>query len=301
MGVYDADSAPDFRVFDAISAIVGARTRAGGAPPEILQQVSCYCQNLDRFGGVLGMLSIADAIAQTRWALGFEYQLYRRYADAVRRRRLRPLVYCVGHGCFVADGYLERIGGFPTLSPTDDLALGYLTSALGAPIEPIPVLDYCDVAPNPFASIRQSRFWYHGSARFAAALGAFRAAYGTRNSLLQSWFFLLDGHGRRLAWAWRAAWMILALVLALALGLFPLAFALIALHVLYVQAGFVQTVMQIRRIPQGADKTGIDRIPASRLLLSGALASFTFVLRSLGPLTASIGLITPVRGWKMER
>jgi hypothetical protein len=300
--LYDADSRPDPKVFDCASEIIRRRGANPINAPVVLQQISCYCRNLWNLQGWRGLLSIADAIAQTRWALGFEYGVYRDYSRAVMRGGLRPLIYCVGHGCFVHASFLNRIGGFPTVSATDDLALGYLISTLGADAVPLPTLDYCDVAPDPLASVRQSRFWYYGSARFAENISYFCKRFDQRLPLLQRLVFAIHGHGRRIAWAWRPTAAILALVIAVAANWTIMLTVLLLAHVLYVQFGFFETIAQLRRIPGAREAVGLERTPMLRIAMAGAIASLTFVLRSLGPLSVSAGLVSSnAIGWKTER
>jgi hypothetical protein len=257
----------------------------------VLQQVSCYCKNLDSLRGLRGVLSIADAMAQTRWALGFEYPLYRAYQRRVERQRLRPLIYCVGHGCFVAHRFLQRIGGFPTISPNDDLSLGYLASTLGVAAAPLSTLDYCDVAPDPIASISQSRFWYAGSARFQRDIDHYQRAFQAPLRPLQRMVLYVDGHMRNLMWAWRGMLMIAALALALLSGNVVLVAGLIACHLWYVQGGFMQTYLQLRwLLPGAAESSGLTKIPLARMLAATGLTSVTFFMRSFGPLAASLAL-----------
>lgn len=299
VGVYDADSTPDPAVFPALLHIVGDRRRTGAASPAILQQVSCYCQNIDELSGIAGAVSVADALAQTRWALGFELPLYERYARSVRERTLRRLVYCVGHGCFVSQATLQRIGGFPTCSPNDDLALGYLASLAGLEVVPLPVLDYCDVAPHPLATIRQSRFWYLGSARFHRDLAYFGNRFALRPALVQRLWLHADGRLRNFFWAWRGALWLAALAFAVATRAWPLTFALVAAHLTYVQLGLVHTVFTLHRLP-GAPRVPAERLAWSRLSLAAAAASAAFMLRGVGPLTASLNIGTTAE-WKQER
>ncbi|MEV7391575.1 MULTISPECIES: glycosyltransferase [unclassified Streptomyces] len=304
VGVYDADSKPDPAAFRAMADIVHAEAVVGHEPPEIFQQVSSYCRGMGAMRGMRAALRLSDAIAQTRWALGFEYDLFRRYTKQARAAGLRPLAYCIGHGCFVSLGFLERIGGFPTLSPNDDLALGYEASLLGAQVCPVPALDYCDVAPDSLSSVRQSRFWFHGSARFATDLRAFRDELGVRPGRLQWWYLLAVGHGRNIAWAWRAAAWVTATALAAADGRWALTAVLVALHLAYVQGGFLQTWRHLHTLPGAADLSGVREFPVRLLLASLAAASVTFVVRSLGPLTGSLELLLRrggVTSWKVER
>nr|MDT0658186.1 hypothetical protein [Micromonospora sp. DSM 115978] len=304
VAVYDADSRPDPAALSTVAAELRRRRVGGVPPPEVFQQVSCYCRNIAGLRGWQGALGVADALAQTRWALGFEYPLYARYSRAVRGGRRRPLAYCVGHGCLVSLEWLRHIGGFPTVSPNDDLALGYLASTVGAEIAPVPALDFCDVAPDPLVSIRQSRFWYLGSARFHNDLRHFRDLPAATRDPLQRLAFAFGGHGRNLAWGWRAAGWLAALGTAVALGSVPLVVALVAAHVGYVQLGFVQTVWQLRRLPAARLRTGAAGLPTRMLLAAGVLASVVFVLRSVGPLTGGLAVLARRVGrteWKVER
>jgi hypothetical protein len=296
VGVYDADSDPDPRVLDRVAAPTDRR-------PAVYQQVSCYCRNLSTLAGGRGVLALADALAQTRWALGFEYPLYTRYSRAVRRRRIRPLAYCIGHGCFVSLSFLDRIGGFPTQSSTDDLALGYVASALGAEIAPVPALDYCEVAPDPVQSVRQSRFWFSGSARFWRDLRHAGRVLGARPSAVQSVALHLDGAGRNAAWAGRGPAWLLALLLAAGFRRRELVAALVAAHVLYVQVGYVESLRALRALPSAAVHTDLGRLPRWRVAAGAGAASAVFTLRSLGPFLGAVDGQRRRQGrtWKAER
>ncbi|MEM7729886.1 MAG: glycosyltransferase, partial [Pseudomonadota bacterium] len=297
IAVYDADSAPEAGVFDAFAR---ALAQSAGAP-SIFQQVSCYCKNLGPIAEARAAFRTADAIAQTRWALGFEYGLYRRYHSAVQAHRLRDLAYCVGHGCFVSTDFLIRIDGFPTESETDDLALGYLASAMCEDVAPLPALDFCEAAPDPFATIRQSGFWYRGSARFANDLEIFRRKHQLQIEWRQWWWFRLRGTGRKVAWAWRGAMFVTALAASLAL-LSPWLLALtLFTHLLYVQVGYWETVGQLRSDPAIAHASGLDDLSIGRLLWGAAVSTPIFLIRSIGPLCASLGIGPGRRAWKSDR
>jgi hypothetical protein len=301
MTIYDADSRPDPQVFRVMRSELASRFIMGKYPPAILQQVSCYCKNIGGLSSFAGYLRIADAIAQTRWALGFEYPMYRRYNRAVFTGGIRQLVYCVGHGCSVSLSFLNRTSGFPTESPTDDLALGYLAAMMGEQVVPIPSLDFCDIAPNPFATVRQSGFWYLGSAQFASDMRNFRDNRNISVPLKHRIVFFLDGHLRKIAWAWRGAWFLAALSISLLLASPALLGFTIAAHLLYVQAGFFQTISQLNSMPQSLAATSIGKMSAGTAVLSALLGSVVFLIRSLGPLTASVGLYSFSSSWKTDR
>ena len=286
--VFDADSSPSFTAFTALMKDYNAATRAGVRSAVIYQQVSCYCQDLTQYKGLSGAMRVADAMAATRWAFGFEYPLYESYRRRISRAQLRPLIYCVGHGCFVNATFLQEIGGFPTNSPTDDLALGYLASVLGAEVAPLPALDYCGVPKTNLDAIRQSRFWYTGSAQFDDDLSYYIERYGKTLGRIQRFVLYINGHGRRLMWAWRGVLLLVALVASAAVGSWLAFTILLFSHVLYAQWGFLQTTWILKKLPEARHRSNIDEIPLSIKLIACLFATPAFFLRGLGPISAEL-------------
>jgi hypothetical protein len=247
-------------------------------------------------------MQIADALAQTRWALGFEYALYEKFSSAVRRERTRPLAYCVGHGCFIRRETLLAIGLLPTQSPNDDLALGYLASALGLEICPALQMDYCEGAGDPISAIKQSRFWYRGSARFYQDIRYYEEKFAARLSRRQRFRLWVDGHARNLAWAWRGVLFLASLLWALATGTGWLIAAVVASHVLYVHWGLLVTWMALRQLARNAP-VEVRPMTARTLALAAMTATAVFIIRSLGPLGESVSAVlnrtaTTVYTWR---
>jgi len=303
IATYDADSAPHPKVFAAVIKILESfePSPTHNQPAAVYQQVSCFCKNLPTEGGFLNYCKIADAIAQTRWSLGFEYNNYVKYANCVENSRTRNLAYCVGHGCFVSIEFLNRIGGFPEESLNDDLALGYLASAMGEQIVPIPNVDFCDVAPNPFASIKQAGFWYGGSSRFNQNIATFIDKFSLDVSFVQRIYFSIQGHGRNLAWAWRGFLMLFALIVAVALQSKILIILLLIAYVLYVHIGFLETYYQLKALSENLEIIDLDTISGPTLWLSCLAAGPMFFIRSIGPLLGSLGLGEGAQAWKTDR
>jgi hypothetical protein len=214
------------------------------------------------------------------------------------------LAYCIGHGCFVKLDHLGRVGGFPTISPTDDLALGYQATVLGAEICPIPMLDYCEVAPNPMMSMKQSRFWFLGSARFWRDLRHARQVFHPEVSQAQWLALHVSGVARNAAWAGRGLVWLVALALALATRQQRMAWALVLAHVLYVQGGYVMTLYALRRLPGAPEHTELLAVRPGTVVVGGLASSGSFVLRSLGPFSGSMEFRRAKAsnsGWKHER
>jgi hypothetical protein len=121
---------------------------------------------MGQYKGFCGLFRVSEALAAKRLGIGFEYDLYEQCRRQVRRSKHRPLIYYVGHGCLINAELYYEIGGFPTNSPTEDRALGYHASVLGAEVTPMPTLDYCDIPIRNRYANKQSRFWYTGSSLF---------------------------------------------------------------------------------------------------------------------------------------
>jgi hypothetical protein len=214
----------------------------------------------------------------------------------------------VGHGCFAALDFLDGIGGFPSVSATDDLALGYIASALGAEIAPLPALDYCEVAPDVISSALQSRFWFAGSARFWRDLRHARQSFQPSVSTAQWVWLHVSGFGRNVAWAGRGPAWLAALALALGTRQPRLAGLLVAAHIGYVQGGYLQTVRALRRLPGAAEHTALAGLSGPRVAAGCVAASAAFLLRSVGPFASATAALvrwlphrTSKRDWKHER
>jgi cellulose synthase/poly-beta-1,6-N-acetylglucosamine synthase-like glycosyltransferase len=277
VGVYDIDSRPHKNTISALINCIKKRKQKQLKPATIYQQVASYTKNLATFSGLNGLLSIADALGQTRWAIGFEYCLLKAYSLAVAKALNRPLTYCIGHGCFVQLDFLLAHQGFPTQSPNDDLALGYLASYLGEEIAPIPCLDVCDGAPNALKSILQSRFWYYGSARFSQDIAFYTKVYGNNNiTFIQRITFLLQGgHLRNIAWAWRGYFALIASILTIIISnnwsiILPI--TLISIDC-YIILGHLQTIYLLSKI-QASYGSNKSILSLTGILLSTLLAPF---------------------------
>jgi len=281
IGIYDADSRPDKSVFDSMSSIIKKRTERIVSSPTIFQQVSVYCNNVNELYKNRKYVSIVDAFAQTRWAIGFEYTLYKYYSKAVLKNKLRPLVYCIGHGCFIKYDKLIEMQGFPKQSPNDDLALGYLASAKGEEVYPLAVIDYCDAAPGVINSIKQSRFWFLGSKRFWKDIKFYKTDYKIRNSRIQLLVFFLQGHIRNFIWAMRSILFFFGAIISIYVDSKLFVYLLLSV-LIYTIGGHIITYPIVNGIG------GKKLISKRGLFISSIYSLFGFMIRSIGPF---LGLI----------
>lgn len=283
IGIFDADSRPDPNVLRVLHSFLQNRTEQCRKAPEIIQQVSSYFGKAECLKGGSGVLAICDALFQTKWAIGFEYPLFRCYSRSVQKSKLRPLAYCIGHGCFVRSDYLQMIGGFPTYNKNDDLSLGYLTSVFGAEICPLPSLDVCEISPIQKMTVKQYRNWYSGSARYWKDICHYEQEFSANLSVMQKCVFFIQGGIRNVLWAWRGTLWLLLLVVGLLSGrtFFQLA-GLLAL-VLYVWLPLTITAHTLYRE---------EAISVKKSFLCAAIvfSPISFLIRSIGPCLASLSI-----------
>lgn len=281
VGVYDADSRPDPNVFRDIDWELTDRAARGEPFPAIFQQVSCYCSAAEHLRGFPGALALADAFSQTKWAIGFEYPLFKVYCAQIQRKKTRPLVYCIGHGCFVNFSYLEQIKGFPEYNKNDDLSLGYLASTLGSEVFPVPSLDYCQISPEQRTTVSQYRSWYSGSARYFQDIEHYSRIFNIHLSKYQRVIFFLQGALRNFFWAWRGVLWAICLLMALIYGNLTFLLTVIGGFVLYVTIPLTLTVCLFYRLGTLKAKQTIS-------VLALVLTPINFIMRGIGPCLAAL-------------
>lgn len=291
VGVYDADSRPDPNVFRDIDRELTDREVRGVRFPEILQQVSCYCSAAEHLSGFAGALALADAFSQTKWAIGFEYPLFKVYCAQIHRKKARPLVYCIGHGCFVNFRYLEQIKGFPEYNKNDDLSLGYLASTLESEVFPLPSLDYCQISPEQKTTVSQYRSWYSGSARYFQDIEHYSRIFNIQLPKYQKAIFFLQGALRNFFWAWRGVIWIFCLLLALISCDLSLLLTVIAGLLLYVTIPLTLTVCFFYRLGTLKAKRAVS-------FFALVLAPINFIMRGIGP---CIAVLTQNKGGHPSR
>lgn len=165
LAVYNADSRPEPATLHQVASTIGRLARTQGGAPRVLQQSALFTGNLDDLGGGLsGSYLAGAALLQTRWSLAHEIPTWRRQSGQARavpglRRRLR-LAHCTGHGLFIRGDEFLRWGGLPTATMNEDLAFGFLLSAAGVPIDPVPALEWAHSPEAVTHVLRQKRQWF---------------------------------------------------------------------------------------------------------------------------------------------
>ncbi|ONH51350.1 hypothetical protein CcI49_35995 [Frankia sp. CcI49] len=163
---YTADSRPDPATLNVAAHRIADLHQATGQPPRVLQQSALFLANLSTFPtGPAGRYLTGAALLQSRWSLAREIPTWRRHRRPAATRtglRLRwpRYAHCTGHGLFLHAETFLRWGGLPTRTMNEDLALGFLVSAAGVPIDPIPAVEWADSPTSPAEVIRQKRQWF---------------------------------------------------------------------------------------------------------------------------------------------
>lgn len=102
----------------------------------------------------LNPLSLAGALHQTSWVLGFEmFNFF--FPD-------RRLVYTVGHGLFISTNTLKTCGFFDEKCMTEDLMYGYKASVAKQNFHVIPYFEHAKFVKTAREFISQSSRWYAG-------------------------------------------------------------------------------------------------------------------------------------------
>ncbi len=206
LAVYNADSDPGPATLSALASLLDARPDT-----QIVQQPAIFTRSLG-----VGLFADGAAMLQSRWTLAREIPRLRRQAAQARTtpargRRIPPLAHCTGHGLFIRADTFSRLGGLPTATMNEDLALGYLACAAGIPIDPLPVLEQGDSPATAAAVIRQARQWFWSYPQYpAAGRLAASAGLGTRRVRVM---LTAQGLARGVLWLGQSPAVALALIL----------------------------------------------------------------------------------------
>jgi hypothetical protein len=173
---YTADSRPDPDTLTVAARRISDLHQAAGQPPRVLQQSALFLANLPTFPtGPAGWYLTGAALLQSRWSLAREIPTWRHHRHPPATRIGLPLrwpryAHCTGHGLFLHAATFLGWGGLPTRTMNEDLALGFLASAAGVPIDPVPAVEWADSPTTPAEVIRQKRQWFWSYVDYPALL-----------------------------------------------------------------------------------------------------------------------------------
>lgn len=250
VGIYDIDSRPDKAVFDYV---LNSKIQVG-------QQFTVYDANLDD----LNPLSLAGALHQTSWAIGFE--MFNFFHSRNR------LVYTIGHGLYLSADTLKACGLFEEKCMTEDLMYGYKASVAKRKFQVIPYFEHAKFVKTAREFISQSERWYAGELELTQR---FKVWYKTFNGgfkdKMHFYFRIIE-----LLWWPIERLLYIFTLLGTAIGLISVSVVLVYTGVL-VLSGYVSAIIIWRS--HGWDK---------RLFVVPFLVPIWHTVSVAGPLTALI-------------
>lgn len=156
---YNADSTASPDTVCALGDTIVARDL-----PEVLQLNYTSLRNADLMRGASGWYALGAAYYQTRWALGFEFDLHRRNSARSRPQPLGHSYHLKGHGLVLRLDRALTLEGLSTRTPCEDLELGFRLSLLRVPVVPVTIMEDTESPSTAVAVTAQKRYWFSGMA-----------------------------------------------------------------------------------------------------------------------------------------
>lgn len=157
VAVYNADSSATQDSVQALGDTIISRDY-----PEVLQLNHSSMRNVESMTGISGWYARGAAYYQTRWALGFEFDLHRRNSRPIRSGPLGHSYHLKGHGLVLRLDTALSVEGFSTQTPCEDLELGFRLAMQRIPVHSVPVLEDTESPSTTAAVIAQKRYWFSG-------------------------------------------------------------------------------------------------------------------------------------------
>jgi hypothetical protein len=154
--VYNADCQPNPNTFKLLFQSI-----IQNKDVKVFQLIRAYTLNYDKYTGLKGVFLKASALYQTRWSLGSEYPMYKRYLKKYTPNNRRSY-YMIGHGMTFSLELLSSINGFHETTNLEDLYVGYVLSYLREQVIAIPALENTLNPPSIRSWAKQKLVWFAG-------------------------------------------------------------------------------------------------------------------------------------------
>jgi hypothetical protein len=250
-----------------------------------------YFKNFDSVSeNAHGFLSRGFSFLQSAYACAYENYNFLKQSERIKRDApffRYTMRYCIGHGLFVRQDYLERLGLFPT--PIEDTRLGHIISYLKEDIRLLPVFDVIGVAQGVRESIRQASVWFWGEALFVEDLTIARRVKPI-DTLFGCWLMVYKAY-RNALWMLKGPLFALVLLWTLATGHLLLA-AMTFLSLFIPIVCFLSTM----KLWETMSEKRFYEFKAKDLLLI-AFVPLEFIVMSIGPLFGLFRFI----GWRITK
>ena len=209
--LYNADSRPDLETFTVVSSL------ARNSDLRVFQQSALFLDNLAIIRAqnnfFIRQYLVANAILHSRWTLAHEIPRLLRQSFFINHFNKKIfLSHCVGHGLFLRGDFLQKVKTMPTITVTEDLFFGYILSALGESINPLPVLESAEAPATISSAMKQKYVWFFGPLDHFSYEKFFKKRFSKySNNLFLKW---LTFQGILPAFAWFfMGWLILFVLL----------------------------------------------------------------------------------------
>lgn len=207
VGVYDADSKPNYNTLGLVSMYSTQYNR------KVFQQSAIFFENFKEmnFGNnfISEAILKANCLLQTRWTIAYEIPRIIKQSFFINKLSRRVfLSHSVGHGLFLRGDLVREIKQMPSGTMNEDLFFGYTLSLLKVSINPLPVLESAEMPNGLSSSLKQKYVWFFGPLDHFSYERLFNQLYpGKANWILRKWF-LFQGIIPALAWL-SSGWLFL--------------------------------------------------------------------------------------------
>lgn len=164
------------------------------ADRRIIQQTAFFLSNYAK----VDFFQKGNAVYQSRWKI----------IQELKRVQLNKwthgwfLLNAVGHGLCINLKEMQALNGFSEAVPIEDVALGYVISAMNKRMDALPVIELADVPTTWKAGFKQKITWAYGPMYFPIYYKRFRqehpAAYQANK--LRAFVIMLEGFYAYFAW-----------------------------------------------------------------------------------------------------
>ena len=167
--VYNADSRIDAHT---VNYVYSTLRNQPSDQDYCFQQYSFFVRPTQKKKSVIGSASLW----QCRWSLIFEifrvlfneklFEITSKWGENILRNVVELLFekmnYVIGHGLYISNTALKKVGDFPENTINEDAFLGLKLNSKKIPIKAIPILERADFAPNVKVYIKQQTVWFNG-------------------------------------------------------------------------------------------------------------------------------------------
>lgn len=243
VGVYDADSRPDWSIIQYLSQQINDYYEVHKSFLPAFQQIPVYFNNMNPSWNPKSIFLNARVLHNLDFALTREVPAMQASIDYYHCHGLKYyatawLTHLIGHGEFIHFPVLEKVRFFR--SPSADTSLGYVLAYLGIPIVPVPLFDVAETPHNFSMLIKQGATWYRGVSLYWRDF-LFSTKIGDVNPI-RATIMIIKVIYNNLAWAIFPLVVLFAFIMALVSGNQFLCYLAISGILIYLLPNMIQMI-----------------------------------------------------------